>query len=80
MNMFNRPANDRGLQVSVNPAAKQVQLMMLAGGHPIPGAAITFTLEQAIAHRAGMDQAIAALQMSKGPLILPPGIGKPFQP
>lgn len=71
---------ERGLQVMVNPAAQQVQLVMLAHGHPVAGGAITFTLEQAESHLQAMAAAIQAIKASKPGLLLPPGAGMPFQP
>jgi hypothetical protein len=79
MNMLARTP-DRGLQVAVNPAMRKIQLMMLAHGHPIPMAAIEFTVEQAESHIQAMRGAIDAIKASKAGLLLPPDMGAPFQP
>jgi hypothetical protein len=72
----------RAIAVNVNMQTKQIQLVIHERGHPIPGAAIVMTVEQAMAHRDGLTRAINMAQGRGQNLILPGDLvaGKPFLP
>jgi len=69
------------LACQVNQTERTIDLIVLANGAPVPMGGVRFTLQQAKEHMAGLAQAITYLeQQSQSKLILPPGVGRPFQP
>lgn len=84
---MNDPANGavkaapRSIHSMGVPSHRMVQIVMLAHGRQIDGAAIGLTIEGAEQFARQLAAAIAdAKAVSKSGLILPPGIGQPFQP
>jgi hypothetical protein len=79
---------DRAIAVNVNVQHKQIQVLILDRGHPVPGAAIAMTIEQAKQHALGLVKAIEMAQGGgssfdkRSGLIMPGDLigGKPFRP
>lgn len=63
-------APERAIGVRVHPTKRVVQMFILANGHPVPMASLDMTIEQAVAHRDAIQQAIIAAQQRRE-LILP---------
>jgi hypothetical protein len=74
-------SSDRQVSVGVSLQLRKIEVVIMAGGHPIPQSAVNFTREQAIAHIQAMMQAVDILDCTRPPsLILPSGIpAKAFQ-
>lgn len=72
----------RAIAVNVNTALKQIQIVLHEHGHPIAGAAIVMSIEEAKQHAMGLIKAIEMAQGGGSKLILPGDLigGKPFRP
>ena len=46
---MNAKAPERQVQLAINLATKQVRIVILTHGHPVPSAAVAMTVEQAAA-------------------------------
>ena len=70
-----------GVANVVHHGQQLIQVLILEGGVPVPGAAIAMTVEQAKQHTMQLVERIQMADGTRSKLILPGNIGgKPFQP
>ena len=73
--------HNMAIAIQLNLSERAVEVIILLDGMPVMNGGVRLTVPQAKEHAQKLVAAIQYLEQQKtGGLILPPGVGRPFQP